>query len=144
MEHTLYDVMLSCLNIPYVWGGATPLSGLDCSGFTIWCLQSVGLWRGGDTTAQGLYNIFKTTGTIMDKEDELPLGTLVFYGQSLTEITHVALAIDHELMMEAGGGGSKCKTPADAMKAGACVRIRPIASRRDLVALVCPYRLPAL
>lgn len=139
MEHLLYDVMVSCLNVPYVWGGNNPLGGLDCSGFALWCLHSIGLWTTGDTTAQGLYSHFKLTGTELDKEDELPIGTLIFFGADKDHITHVALAIDSEHMIEAGGGGSKCKTPTDAAKIGACVRIRPISSRRDLVSFVLPY-----
>lgn len=143
MEHVLFDVMMSCLNVPYVWAGNTPLSGLDCSGFAIWCLKSVGLWSHGDTTAQGLYNHFKLVGDVLAGDDQPPIGTLVFFGNDLKTITHVAMAINGDLMVEAGGGGSKCKTPADAAKAGACVRVRPINSRRDLVALVSPYPLLA-
>lgn len=141
MEHVLFEVMTSCLNVPYVWGGNNPMTGLDCSGFAIWCLQSVGLWKSGDTTAQGLYSHYKITGQALDMESELPTGTLLFFGASVSAITHVALAIDDEFMVEAGGGGSKTKTPDDAKKSGACVRVRPINTRRDLVAIVCPYPL---
>jgi len=141
MEHALFTVMTSCLGVPYIWGGNNPMTGMDCSGFAIWCLRSIGLWKGGDDTAQGLYVHYKTAGHVLTMDDELPLGTLLFFGTSLDTITHITMAIDDDLMIEAGGGGSKTKTPADAAKAGACVRIRPISTRKDLVALVCPYRL---
>ncbi len=143
MELVLTQVMISCLNIPYVWGGANPLTGLDCSGFVIWCLQSVGLWGKGDTTAQGLYAHFKISGQLLDKEAvDIPVGTLVFFGSSVSTITHVGMYIDDDIMIEAGGGGSNTKTPDDAKKSGACVRARPINSRRDLVALVSPWKQP--
>lgn len=139
VEQVLQDVMRSCLNVPYVWGGNNPLQGLDCSGFVLWCLRSVGLWTAGDMNAQGLYKHFKVTGTVMDiKADDLPVGTLCFYGESLQQITHVAMIYENDLIIEAGGGGSKCKTPADAAAAGAMVRIRPLLTRRDLLALISP------
>ncbi len=140
MEHVLFEVMMSCLNVPYIWGGNNPLAGLDCSGYTIWCMRSVGLWKGGDDTAQGLYRHYKSVGQELNPDDDLPIGTLLFFGEAIDNISHVTMALDEDLMIEAGGGGAKCKTPSDAAKLGACVRIRPITSRKDLVALVLPYR----
>ena len=58
-------------------------------------------------------------------------GDVLFFGKSVEGITHVAIALDSNLMVEAGGGGSKCKTPATST---GMVRVRPIASRKDLVA----------
>lgn len=144
MELLLAQVMISCLNVPYIWGGSNPLTGLDCSGFAIWCLRSIGLWNSGDTTAQGLHNHFsKAKGSTYSIDYKFPkVGTLAFFGKSITEITHVGLIIEGRIMVEAGGGGSKTLTPDDAKKAGACVRVMPLSRRPDLVALVSPWSQP--
>ena len=45
------------LNFPYVWGGSSPNTSFDCSGFVSWVLTSSGLYNTGRLGAQGLYNI---------------------------------------------------------------------------------------
>ena len=56
---------------------------------------------------------------------------MLFFGKDLQHITHTALAISDGLMVEAGGGGSKCKTPATST---GMVWVRPISWRNNLVA----------
>lgn len=136
MKHALISIMDSCLNIPYIWGGNHPLEGLDCSGFVLWCLRSLGLWKSEDVTAQQLYTYFKVAGKELKTTEKPTLGCLIFFGKSTTAITHVAIAYSKTLMYEAGGGGSKCLNPADAKKAGAMVRIRNITVRRDIVSVI--------
>ena len=41
---------------PYVWGGSSPSTSFDCSGFISWVINHSG-WNVGRQTAQGLYNI---------------------------------------------------------------------------------------
>ena len=41
---------------PYVWGGSSPSTSFDCSGFISWVINHSG-WNVGRLTAQGLYNI---------------------------------------------------------------------------------------
>lgn len=138
MEELLRTVANSCLNIPYIWGGNHPLDGMDCSGFVLWVYKSIGLWRGGDTTAQGIYDYFKIRGKILDMEAKFPMGSLLFFGKTKSSITHIGIAYNSEIMWEAGGGGSRCKTPADAKRAGACVRLGQINRRTDFVAVIFP------
>lgn len=128
------EVALSCLNVPYIWGGNNPLSGMDCSGFAQWCLQSVGMDPKGDQTAQALYRAFIEKGLVGQKG----LGALAFYGRSLTSISHVALMLNDWQVIEAGGGGSRCKTPEIAAQKGAMVRIRPLLARSDLRVVIMP------
>ena len=45
------------LNFPYVWGGSSPETSFDCSGFVSWVLTNSGLYNTGRLGAQGLYNI---------------------------------------------------------------------------------------
>ena len=42
------------LGTPYVWGGSTPETGFDCSGYVCWVLNESG-WDVGRTTANGLW-----------------------------------------------------------------------------------------
>jgi len=118
--------------IPYRWGGSNPLTGFDCSGLIVELLKSVGLVPDKfDTNSRGLYQMFK------DKEVKKPdRGCLVFFGPSKAKINHIGLMINDELMIEAGGGGSKTRTLEDAAKQGAWIRVRPYKRRSDVVAFV--------
>ena len=45
------------LSFPYVWGGSSPSTSFDCSGFVSYVLTNSGLCDTGRLGAQGLYNI---------------------------------------------------------------------------------------
>lgn len=130
----MLECALACLNVPYRWGGDNPVQGMDCSGFVQWVLKSVGLDPKGDQTAQGLCDHFDRTGS----HTAPTLGALVFFGESMTKVTHVALCLNEWQMIEAGGGNSLTKTKSDAEALGACVRVRMITSRSDRVAIIKP------
>lgn len=127
-------ILWSCLNIPYKWGGKNPLTGFDCSGLAEWLLQSLGIDPPGINNAQMLYDWIKKEPVIsMPKE-----GAFCFYGKSLKEITHVAIMINENLIIEAGGGNATTTNRQVAETQGACVRIRPKGHRKDLVATLMP------
>ena len=44
------------IGYPYVWGGSSPSTSFDCSGYISWVLNHSG-WNVGRQTAQGLYNL---------------------------------------------------------------------------------------
>lgn len=125
---TLSEYLLHFIGTPYVWAGdgtGTGGSGFDCSGLVLEGLWAMGLYKGGDLTAEGINKRLLNDGwksPLKPKADDI-----LFFGKS--KITHVAVAIDERLMVEAGGGGSKCTS---ASKSTGFVRIRPIASRNDL------------
>ena len=48
------------LGYPYVWGGSSPATSFDCSGFVSWVINHSG-WNVGRLGAQGLYNICTPT-----------------------------------------------------------------------------------
>jgi len=129
---TISEYALKFVGRPYIWGGdgsGAKFNGWDCSGLVLECLWAFGILPKGDMTAQGINDILYDMGWrqgLYIKE-----GDVLFFGKDLHHITHVAIAIDNYLMVEAGGGGSKCKTPAAST---GMVRVRPIASRKDLVA----------
>lgn len=135
----LVDYALQFVGVPYVWGGANYLTGIDCSGFIQELLASCGADPPGDQTAQGLYDHFATQTVPM----HIPqIGALLFFGKSASEVTHVAMALDYYRMIEAGGGGSKTVDRATAAQQGAMVRIRAIDRRSDLVAIFMPKYRP--
>lgn len=129
---TLSEYAMKFIGRPYIWGGdgsGKCGGGFDCSGLVLECLLAMGILPKGDMTAQGINDILYDMGWrqgLYIKE-----GDVLFFGKDLHHITHVSIAIDNYLMVEAGGGGSKCKTPATST---GMVRVRPIASRQDLVA----------
>lgn len=131
---TIADYALKFVGRPYIWGGdgsGKCGGGFDCSGLVLECLWAIGKLPKGDLTAQGIHD------AIMDKSGHvvprmyIAANDLLFFGKDAKHITHVAIAIDNCLMVEAGGGGSKCTSPANST---GMVRVRPIASRKNLVA----------
>jgi cell wall-associated NlpC family hydrolase len=128
-----YAIMF--VGIPYIWGGDNPVSGFDCSGFIQHVLDSSGMDPKGDQTAQSLYHYFKEKGR---ETRSIQRGALVFYGKSPTSITHISLAIDSHRIIEAGGGGRSTRSKEDAARCNACVRIKPLTHRSDIVGIIMP------
>jgi len=130
----LLGYAMQFVGTPYKWGGKHPLEGYDCSGFVQEILASAGEDPRGDQSAQALYDHFEIKGY----RDRWGPGALCFFGESVTRITHVSLMIDDKRMIEAAGGDRSTLTGDDAVYAQAMVRIRPIRSRADLVAVIMP------
>lgn len=129
---TISEYALKFLGHPYIWGGdgsGRCFGGFDCSGLAVECLRAFGVVN-CDLTAQGLYDYLTYVCKKIDFLD-WESSDILFFGKSLREITHVAIAIGDGLMVEAGGGGAKCKTLETST---GMVRIRPISSRKDFLA----------
>lgn len=131
----LPPLAMKFVNLPYVYGGKTPLGGIDCSGLVCELLQAVGvLGTNEDLNSQMLYDRFCKVGV----DGEIALGALAFYGESVSKISHVAMFLDTHLIVEAGHGTSQTLSATDALKRDAKVRIRPFNYRKDLVAVIRP------
>lgn len=123
----LADYLMHFIGKPYIWGGSGAV-GFDCSGLVLEGLWALGMFGGGDTTAQGLCDNLAKTGWTSQPSAKIRRDDLLFFGKDRKHITHVAVALDRRLMIEAGGGGSKCTSAANS---SGMVRVRPI--RSDLV-----------
>ena len=117
------EYALRFIGSPYAWGGDGH-AGFDCSGLVLECLWGCGLYRGGDTTAQGLRDMMRLSESWELCSEELP-DSVIFFGKDSSRITHCAVGLGGGLMVEAGGGGRDSKS--------GMVRIRPVEWRRDLV-----------
>jgi cell wall-associated NlpC family hydrolase len=56
--------------------------------------------------------------------------SLLFFGKSTRQVTHVAIAINDNQMIEAAGEGKESTSLG-------MIRLRPIHSRRDMVGAIC-------
>ena len=83
---------------PYVWGGSSPSTSFDCSGFISWVINHSG-WNVGRQTAQGLYNIC----TPVSPEQAKP-GDLVFFVGTYDTVgmSHVGLYVGNSVMLHCG------------------------------------------
>lgn len=129
MEH-LDTLAAAYIGLPYIWGGNTPLPGFDCSGLTCEILRAHGLIGREDYGASALFDKYKANQTT-----RYARGCLAFYGKNLASVSHVAVLLSPTTILEAGGGNSECVSVEAATKKGACVRIRPIKHRSDLLAV---------
>lgn len=132
----LVPFALSLLGKPYLWGGKNPLTGFDCSGFVEWVLSAYGIDPPGVVNSQAIYEYFLKDNKCL--HEVLGPGSLCFYGKSTKEITHIALMVNQFQLIEAGGGDSSTVSLEEAKKRGACVRLKPLGHRKDLVATLLP------
>ena len=127
------------IGVPYYWGGDTPMGGMDCSGFMQEVLAFCGMDPAGDQKAIELYTHFaKDENHIIVPPGP---GALVFYGKSLTEITHVSLMTTHNTVIEAAGGTSQMSGKfalEAAIQGKAFIKERPLNRRKDIVAIIMP------
>ena len=84
------------LGFPYVWGGSSPSTSFDCSGFVSYVYNQCG-WDFGRLGAQGLYNISARTSSPKP-------GDLVFFtGTYDTQgISHVGIYVGDGWMLHCG------------------------------------------
>lgn len=134
---TLKQYALQLVGVAYKWGGKHPAQGLDCSGLSEILLKSVGQDPPGFQNAQALFNYLVQPNN-GQPTNTIQLGNFIFFGESSTKITHVAMALDPYRMIEAAGGDHLTVTLEDAIAKNAFVKITLIKRRADLVGIVRP------
>lgn len=120
---TLINSAKKYVGTPYVWGGESlEEGGLDCSGLIYISLKDSG-YNTVRKTAQGFSLIGKSVFL-----DSIKSGDLLFFGKSQTKITHCAIYLGNELMIESIGSSKNTKN-----NKGKGVVISSLYRRLDLV-----------
>ena len=88
------------LGWPYVWGGSSPSTSFDCSGFVCWVYTASGVYDLPRTTATGIYN----QCTVISKSEAKP-GDLVFFTKTYDcdgPVSHIGIYVGNGMMIHAG------------------------------------------
>ena len=84
------------IGYPYVWGGSSPSTSFDCSGYVSWVINHSG-WNVGRLGAQGLYNICTPTSSPRP-------GNLVFFKGTYDTpgVSHCGIYVGDGRMLHCG------------------------------------------
>ena len=84
------------IGYPYVWGGSSPATSFDCSGYVSWVINHSG-WNVGRLGAQGLYNICTPTSNPQP-------GDLVFFKGTYDTpgVSHCGIYVGDNKMLHCG------------------------------------------
>ena len=98
---TLMEEANKYIGYPYVWGGASPETSFDCSGFVSYVYTNTGVYNTGRLGAKGLYSLCRKVS-----EDEVQPGDLVFFegtmGDDAAGVTHVGIYVGNHMMIHCG------------------------------------------
>lgn len=102
------------LGYPYVWGGSSPSTSFDCSGFVSWVINHCGNgWNVGRLGAKGLKNICD----IIPPTEAKP-GDLIFFHHTYdapdpSDATHVGIYVGDGMMIHCGNPISYASTESN-------------------------------
>lgn len=88
------------IGYPYVWGGSSPSTSFDCSGYICWIYTRSGVYNLPRTTAQGIYS----QCAVISREEARP-GDLVFFTGTYASsgpVSHVGMYVGDGKMLHAG------------------------------------------
>jgi cell wall-associated NlpC family hydrolase len=88
------------LGYPYVWGGSSPSTSFDCSGFVTWVLNQSGVYPMSRTTAQGIFN-----QSAKIPPSEARPGDIIFFTGTYASsgaVSHVGIYVGNGMMIHAG------------------------------------------
>ena len=94
------------LGYPYVWGGSSPSTSFDCSGFVSWVINHCGNgWNVGRQTANGLMG----KCDIIPKSEAKP-GDLIFFQKTYNTsgASHVGIYVGNGMMIHCGTPNFLC------------------------------------
>ena len=102
------------LGMPYVWGGSSPSTSFDCSGFVSWVINHSGNgWNVGRLGARGLKNICDII-----PPDQAKPGDLIFFHHTYdapdpSDATHVGIYVGDGMMIHCGNPISYASTESN-------------------------------
>lgn len=85
---------------PYVWGGSSPSTSFDCSGYVCWVYTQSGVYNLPRTTAQGIFD----QCSVISREDAKP-GDLIFFTgtyASASPVSHIGIYVGENQMLHCG------------------------------------------
>lgn len=88
------------LGFPYVWGGSSPATSFDCSGFVCWVFSNSGVHNLSRTTAQGIYNQCTPVSA-----SDAQAGDIIFFTgtyNSSGPVSHVGIYCGNGVMIHCG------------------------------------------
>ena len=89
------------IGYPYVWGGASPETSFDCSGFVSYVFTNSGVYNTGRLGAKGLRSLCRTV-----PDDQAKPGDIVFFegtmGADVAGITHCGIYVGNGMMLHCG------------------------------------------
>lgn len=95
----MYQEARKYLGRAYVWGGSTPDSGFDCSGYVCWVINASGVGSIGRTTAEGL----RQWTTPISASERKPGDIVYFQGTYNTPgASHVGIYVGDGMMIHTG------------------------------------------
>jgi len=91
------------LGYPYVWGGSSPSTSFDCSGFVCYVLDKSGVYPMSRTTAQGIFNQCAKI-----RPAEAKPGDIIFFTGTYDSggpVSHVGIYVGDNMMLHCASGG---------------------------------------
>ena len=88
------------IGFPYVWGGSSPSTSFDCSGYVCWVYTQSGVYNLPRTTAQGIFN----QCSVVSREQAKP-GDLIFFTgtyASASPVSHIGIYVGGNKMLHCG------------------------------------------
>lgn len=89
------------IGYPYVWGGDSPETSFDCSGFISYVFTNSGVYNIGRRGATGLYDMCRKISP-----EEIRPGDLIFFagtmGEDVDGVTHVGMYVGNNMMIHCG------------------------------------------
>lgn len=139
------EAMFAYANVNYSWGGQSK-DGIDCSGLVCEVWEDWGFKSEGfDTTADKLYDGYRTGSLKGTKLSKGQFGALAFYGsngeEDGTNAGHVVFCLTPNYIFGANNGGKSVKTREQALSRRpnpAYVKIQPLHYRDDLLGIWMP------
>ena len=105
LEDEVFAAMLAeaekYLGYPYVWGGSSPSTSFDCSGFVSWVINHSG-WNYGRLGAQGLCNVCTPVSPANARPGDLVFFKYTYNAPNPDGVTHCGIYVGNGMMIHCG------------------------------------------